>query len=212
MASAAAQGGVEIFSKPPRISVTWPKDGTCLAQPYFDLYGRCDNSHARITAFVCNDQCQSAVREGFVEPNGCLWVDGTPMKHGKNYLTLVATDRIGNSSFTNLVFFGSKMVLSMDPLTHPGEVWFGKTTVTGFCSDTNRTVSVNGVRAVMNPDGRWTAVDVPSRSPDRGGADVFELLAEGGDDDEPLSPPWLPAICGPAIDNVPLRAGISRAG
>jgi len=49
----------------------------------------------------------------------------------------------------------------MDKLADPQQLWQRRITVTGYYSRTNHSVSVNGVKARMKPDGHWVAENVP---------------------------------------------------
>lgn len=198
-------------TNPPGFSVTYPQDGMSISGSQFDLYGRCDDTPtAVVTALLCNDEGKSAhLNNGFVERNGCLWVERVPVAEGKNYLTIVATDAANNSSLTNLMFTKSGMTLYMNPVADPNQLWQPRITIMGFCSDTNRTVTVSGVKAKMKPDGHWTATNVPVNSPNGGGTATFDISA--GDDNENSSQTnsWLPTICGQPVENNALSAGLS---
>ncbi|HWY30721.1 MAG TPA: hypothetical protein VNX46_08215, partial [Candidatus Acidoferrum sp.] len=85
-------------TNPPVFSVTWPQDGTSISGAQFDLYGRCDEDPtAVITGLLTDDEGKSSHLNGFVERNGCLWIERVPVENGKNYLTIVATDAANNS-------------------------------------------------------------------------------------------------------------------
>jgi hypothetical protein len=197
-------------TNPPAFSVTWPQDGTSVSGSQFDLYGRSDDDPtAIVTGLLTDDAGKSSHLNGFVERNGCLWIERVPVGNGKSYLTVVATDAAQNSSLTNLMFVKSGMTLYMDPVADPNLLWQPRITVTGYCSDTNRTVSVSGVKATMKPDGHWLAKNVPVNSPNGGGTATFDITTDDDNDNSAQTNSWLPAICSPAVENNALSAGLS---
>jgi len=124
-------------TNPPVFKLRWLHDGMSISGSQFDLDGPCDDPTAVVTALLFNDQGVASHLNGFVERNGCLWVEEVPVTAGRNYITVVATDAAGNSSFTNLMFSKSSMTLYMDPVPDPNKLWQPKITVTGYCSLTN---------------------------------------------------------------------------
>lgn len=194
-------------TNPPVFKLAWPEDGMSISGSQFDLYGQCDDPTATVAALLCNDEGQSTRLEGFVERNGCLWVERVPVAEGRNYITVVTTDAAQNSSLTNLVFTKSGMTLYMDAVPDPNKLWQPNIDITGYCSLTNRTVMVNGVKAKMNADGHWAATHVPVRSPNGGGTASFNLKTEPDDDTAPPTNSWLPTVC--CVPANSLSAGIS---
>ena len=127
------------------------------------------------------------------------------MKPGISYVTVITTDVANNSSVTNLTVGKSVDVLYMDKVADPNQLWQPRITVTGYYSRTNQTVTVNGVKAKMKPDGHWVAENVPVNSPN-GGTASFDITS---DYDEKLAPShiWKPAFLGEPTNG--LRAGVS---
>jgi hypothetical protein len=204
-----AHPAIEPDRSPPAFTIRFPKDGSSIFGSSLDVYGKSRDKSAKVTAFLCDDEGTSTVRDGFVEPNGCLWVEGLRLSRGLNNLTVVCRDGLGNSSFTNLLLHGSSLGLLVDELTSPAELWKGFTTVTGICSDTNRTIFVNGVKAIMNSGGSWKATGVPVLSPNRGGVAVFEVTTDGDNRISPFTNSWVPSTTSAAVDGGTLSAGIS---
>ena len=196
-------------TNPPVFKLRWLHDGMSISGSQFDLDGPCDDPTAVVTALLFNDQGVASHLNGFVERNGCLWVEEVPVTAGRNYITVVATDAAGNSSFTNLMFSKSSMTLYMDPVPDPNKLWQPKITVTGYCSLTNCVVSVNRVKARMKPDGHWVADDVPVNSPNGGNTASFDLTTDDYHDNLPTTNSWFPTICGEPMDNKTLSAGVS---
>ena len=194
-------------TNPPVFKLAWPEDGMSISGSQFDLYGQCDDPTAVVTALLCNDEGHSTRLEGFVERNGCLWVERVPVAKDRNYITVVTTDAAQNSSLTNLVFTKSGMTLYMDAVPDPNKLWQPNIDITGYCSLTNRTVMVNGVKAKMNADGHWAATHVPVRSPNGGGTASFDIKTDPDDDTAPPTNSWLPTVCGVPANS--LSAGIS---
>jgi hypothetical protein len=183
-------------TNPPVINLQWPQDGWSISGSQFNLIGRCDDFTANVTAFVNNDEGKSTMLEGV----GYFRVDRIPLAEAKSYITVVVTDAAQNSSLTNLTVTKSHVIFTVDPPKNIS-VTSMSVTVSGFCSRTNGTVEVNGVKAKMNPDGHWVANDVPNNT------FRYDATCTGGDDDEPPTISWLPTICSEPTNS--LSAGIS---
>lgn len=86
---------------------------------------------------------------------------------------LTATDAAGNQSRTKLVVLRSDDLIIIDPVP-ADQLWKKAVTVTGRVSPPRHDVWVNGVQAVVEPDGTWRANGV---NPGGGGTAVFSVTA-----------------------------------
>jgi hypothetical protein len=99
---------------------------------------------------------------------------------GTGYVSLTAFDAATNSSVTNFTIRQSHSGLRLDPL--PAISNQLAVTVTGFRDRTNFTVWVNGVQAVVQPDGKWKAERVPVTP---GGVAIFSVVEHQIDTNAP---------------------------
>lgn len=161
---------------PPAISLDRPRPGDRMATDTVTARGRMDDPTAQVVGVVVA-QGRTNVVQGLVERSGYFWVEDIPLLPGLNHLTLTATDAAGNSSSTNLWLSRIDMDLSIDVDKVPPEQLCAQTvTLTGKVRPPNADVWVNGVQALVEPDGSWIATNVPVFSP-TGGTVVFEARA-----------------------------------
>ncbi|MBA4147429.1 MAG: hypothetical protein H0X66_04885 [Verrucomicrobia bacterium] len=194
-------------TNPPNFKLDWPTDGMTVSGSKFTLRGPSDDPTAKITALITDDRGKTARLNGACERNGYLWVEHIPLGvTGKHHVTVVARDAAGNSSVSNLVVRKTDAELYMDPVADPKKLWQSKIDVTGFSSNTNCGVFVNGVKAEVKPDGHWFAKNVPVKSPN-GGTANFNITTDCDDDNSSWTNSWLPTVFGPAKET--LAAGIS---
>ncbi len=155
----------------PVITVLWPQDGEVIAGSSFTLRGTLDDATERFVASI-EGGGQTIEVNGLVERNGRFWVEDLPLSDGENDITLTATDYKGNESVSTFTVLRSALDLSINAidLSDPGVVW---ATVTGHVGP-NRQVVVNGVMAAVQPNGDWSAQDVPV---DPGGVAGFHVDA-----------------------------------
>ena len=194
-------------TNPPVFKLDSPQDGELITGSKFDLRGLCDDPTANVTALICDEIGNSVRSEGFVERNGYLWVEHIPLAAGISHITIVASDAANNSSLTNITVGKSEDVLYMNPVANPQELWQPRISkVTGYYSRTNNSVTINGVKAKMKPDGHWVAENVPVKSSPGGGTAFFNMTS---DYDEKLTSfdVWQPSILSEPTNS--LRAGIS---
>ena len=194
-------------TNPPVFKLEWPLDGTIVSGTKFDLHGACDDPTANVTALICDDQGNAKKLDGFVERNGCLWVEHVPLAAGISYITIVTSDAAQNSSLTNITLGKSQYILSIDRFADPKQLWQPQIRVTGYYSRTNHSLLVNGVRATMQSDGHWVAENVPVNSPNGGATASFQATADP--DDERMTPShgWQPSLYGEPTNSI--QAGIS---
>ena len=162
-------------------SIGWPKPGANLAGSSFTLRGVVDDYTARMGGQIVAEGRTNAI-SGEPERNGTFWYENIPLALGRNEITLTATDAAGNTSTTNLVVIGAEgATITMDPITHAEKLWEGAIAITGRVIPANSRVWINGVEAVVKPDGTWRAEKVPTVSPDSGGVAVFDMTAVPGE-------------------------------
>jgi hypothetical protein len=162
-------------TNPPVIIPKYPLLGMVVAADSILLTGTLDDPTAHLTGQI--SASGHAVDMTFrVGRTGDYYsVEKVAVSAGANQLTLSATDAAGNSSSTNMVFYGGDARIAMDPFDpfHPVGPWI---TVTGKVSPANYSVWVDGVQARVKPDGTWRAEKLPDhRLP--GGGWVFDLAA-----------------------------------
>jgi hypothetical protein len=196
-------------TNPPVFKLRWPPDGDIISGSEFDMDGTCDDPSAEFKALVCDDQGNATHRDGHagrdsLGRDGLFIVEAVPLSEGIEYITLVDMDPAHNSSLTNITVGKSGDILYMDSIDNSPELWQPRISkITGYYSKTNHSVSVNGVKAKMKPDGHWEAYNVPNNIANS----QFEITAD--DDNDKLTPSH---VCQPVILGEPansLRAGIS---
>lgn len=160
------------------VAVDWPKPEAVLSGRSFTARGRLDAYTGDMTGQIISHDHTNNIR-GFAERNGYFWFDEVPLATGPNHLNLTAIDAAGNAACTNLVVYGVEgPELTMDPLSaeEQEKLWDGAITVKGRVNPANYDVQVNGVQAVVRPDGTWVAEKVPVILPTLGTAS-FEMTA-----------------------------------
>ena len=157
----------------PVLTLYWPQNGTQISGDSFTLRGKLDDATASVTAQIVDASNVTNLANGLLERDGLLWVADLPLGAGTNTLTLTMTDAAGNMRATNFSVVKSTVLLTIDDLSGV-DVNQPKITVTGTINVSDHTVWVNGVKATLNGDGTWTAVDVPVNE---GGTAVVQARA-----------------------------------
>jgi hypothetical protein len=159
----------------PIIMPKYPLPGMVVAADSFDATGTLDDPTAHLTGQISANGHVVDITFRVGRSGDYYSVEKLPVSAGANQLTLTATDAAGNSSSTNLVFYGGDARVTMGPFDpfHPVGPWI---TVTGKVSPANYAVWVDGVQALVKSDGTWRAEKVSDhRFP--GGGWVFDLTA-----------------------------------
>jgi len=172
---------------PPVISIDWPQPGMEIDAGPCTVRGKLDDNNERMVGqIIANGQTSTVNGEvewsQFIDGAGYFWVERLPISIGTNCLMLTATDAAGNSSSTNLTLIGVEgPTITMDPVVPAVELWQPYIDVTGKVSPANNDVWINGVKAVVKPDGTWLAKHVPVVSPNVGTAcfDMTSVPPEG---------------------------------
>jgi len=147
-------------TNPPAIQLDWPAEGMQIGQSNMTVYGTLDDPTAAISLQVTDDAGDTQVIAGVVERDGHFWIQNVPLAGTTDVLTLTVQDVVSNTSTMNLtVYPANDAGLTMDPV--PGDLWDSTATVSGTIADDSYAVTVNGVAAVNNGDGTWTADGVP---------------------------------------------------
>ena len=173
-----------LVTNPPAMSLHWPQDGAEISGSSFTCRGRVDDPTATLSALVVNGT-NSFSDLILVERDGKFWAENLPLLVGTNMVTLTATNAAGLGSVTNITVVRSDLVLTMDSLAGDPALWNASVTVHGSVSDSTYAVWVNGVKATVDPDGRWTATNVPVND---GGTASFDVTAYAPDEQQPDSP------------------------
>jgi hypothetical protein len=170
-------------------SLHFPQPGLTAAGERFTARGSLDDYTPSLTGQLIGGGRTNQI-SGYAERNGYFWYEDLPLAAGSNYLTLTATDAAGNSSHTNLLFFGVAVpVVTLDDIVPAQKLWESRLTVTGKLAPPTHRLWVNGVAADVKADGTWVARDVPTASPDGGGAATFDMTILPPEDDNSTSVP-----------------------
>jgi hypothetical protein len=160
-------------TNPPAVSISWPADGMQIGQSSFEVNGYVDDPTATIAASVVDAALNTNSFTGVVERDGRFWVDNVPLGTGTNKVTLTVTDAAGNVAVTNFAVVQSAVTLTINT-PNANKLWQPYVSVTGYCSDSSQTVSVNGVTANYTGGGYWRADRVPITD---GGVALFHAAA-----------------------------------
>ena len=159
----------------PSLTLYWPQNATQIASNSFTLRGLLDDPTASVTAQITDSTGTNTFSTvGLVEREGLLWVEDLPLSNGVNTLILTATDAAGNSNTTTITVNQNSVAITMNEVTDD-QLWQLTAAVNGTVSPASGyTVWVNGVQAILNGDGNWSAANVPVTP---GGTAVFQARA-----------------------------------
>jgi hypothetical protein len=147
-------------TNPPRVRLYWPQDGTPVGNSGYTWRGWVEDPTVTVTAQLVDTNGDTNLFSGIVERDGDFWVENMSLMEGTNHLTLTVTDVVRNVATTNITVFPGPVALTITAPT-PDQLWQQGITVNGTISDsTDYTVWVNGVQAMLNGDGTWTATNV----------------------------------------------------
>ena len=155
----------------PMLSVIWPTNGTSIAGSNVTVQAQVDDVTATVNVQIVDAGGDTNTVRGLVESSGMVWVDGLPLTDGTNWLTVMATDVVGNMSETSFNVVGNDVNLVVNPLTG-GQLNQSSVTVTGTIGASSDTVTINGVQATVNSDGSWEADNVPVNQSGTAGLNV----------------------------------------
>ncbi len=163
-------------TNPPALTVIWPRTGTYISGSNFTLQAQVNDPMLTVSASIVDASGNTNIVQGLVEQTGLVWVQNLPLTNGANTLTITAMDSAGNTSTTNLTLFQSSVLVTMNTLADD-QFNQSSVSVSGTVSDSSHTVTVNGVTATVNPDGTWTADNVPASS---SGTAIFDVEVYSG--------------------------------
>lgn len=166
----------------PIIKLYWPLDGTEISGGDFTCRGWVDDPAATVFGSLVNTNGTTSTF-ALVERDGKFWAENLPLASGTNNLTLMVTNSAGLTSVTNITVVKSDLLLTMDD---HGDLWQPTTGINGTISDSSYAVWVNGVQAIVNSDGTWTASGVPVNE---GGTASFVITAYAPGEQQPGGPP-----------------------
>jgi len=162
-------------TNPPVLALYWPTNGALICGTNFTWRGWVDDPTVTISAQIVDTNGDTNVLNGVVERNGNFWIDNMPLASGANWMTLAATDAVGNTNSTNIQVVQSSLGLTIDPNSIDDITNQTTITVTGALDTAGYAVWVNGVQAAFAPNGTdWSAYNVPVNG---AGTAVFEALA-----------------------------------
>jgi hypothetical protein len=166
----------------PVVQLTWPNNGTLVSGNNFTLDGQLADPTAIVSASITDTNGNTNVVAGLVGRTGQFWVQNIPLSAGTNALTLTVVDVVGNTTVTNINLVQSPVVLTLDPVADPQQLWQPTINLTGTISDATYAVWVNGVKGHNNGDGTWSANNVPV---DSGGTAGFTVTGYSSDETQP---------------------------
>jgi hypothetical protein len=156
----------------PHIHLLHPQPGAEISGPTFTIRGYTDTPGASVRAEIQSDGGAVEVHQALVETSGIFWLEELPLGRS-NAVRIVAHNERGLERWTNFTVFKASYNLRMDPVPE-ARLWDPFVTVTGTLDATNHAVWVNGVRAQLGADGKWSAQKVPTVP---GNTAVFEVVA-----------------------------------
>jgi hypothetical protein len=156
---------------PPAVTVLWPPAGAPLSGTDFALHGTIDDPTAAVAVTVTANGVPTTVN-ALVGRDGAFWAAGLPLGTGETLCTVTATDAAGNQATVNRAVQQALVSLSIDPIDLGGRTT--PVTITGTVGNPALHVSVNGVAAVVDSSGCWTALNV---TPQDTGLAFFEVEA-----------------------------------
>jgi len=148
---------------PPELKLVWPPAGTVIAGSRFTLQAQVGDPLAGVTVSIADAGGDTNTVQGLVQGDGAVQAAGLPLASGTNTLTVITTDAAGNTAATNFMVVRGAVAVAVNPLTDD-QLNRSLVGVTGTVSDTNASLTVNGVMVAVYADGTWTADNVPVKS------------------------------------------------
>ena len=146
-------------TNPPVITPRWPTNGMFVSGPNFTARGMLDDYTASLKGVISGGERTNEIR-GLVERNGNFWLENIPLLAETNELALIATDAASNSSTTILTIYKSDVDLVIESTPTGQDLYKSFGFVTGRVKP-GYDVYVNGVKAVVEPNGHWHADKTP---------------------------------------------------
>jgi hypothetical protein len=157
----------------PVVQLLWPIDGDQIGGGAVTLRGQISNPTAGISGQSVGTNGINNSVNGLVERNGTFWLENMPLCPGTNNVTIIAVDAAGNTTTNQIKLVQNAVTIAIAPVPD-SQLNLGFTTVQGTVSDPSYSVSVNGVLAVVDGGGNWTASNVPVNN---GGTAAFNVTA-----------------------------------
>lgn len=161
-------------TNPPVVQLTWPPTNALVSGDGFTVRGQLDDETAQIMAQIVDGDGVTNEYSGLVERNGTFWLEGLPLMAGTNTLLLTATTAAGHSTQSSLTVIQSALALNVGGLPDGEALWESAGTVSGTVGDAGSSVSVNGMAAMVDGSGNWTAENVPINGE---GTATFDVVA-----------------------------------
>jgi hypothetical protein len=139
----------------PQVQVDWPTDGMMVCGSTFVCCGLVSDPTATVVVEITDTLGDTNIVNATVGRSGDFYALKLPLTNGANYLTLTATDGVGNATTNNLTITQGDSGLNLDTVVA------GQTTVTGEIGPGGWDIWVNGVEATNNGYGSWTAEIAP---------------------------------------------------
>jgi len=166
----------------PVVTLTWPQHGMNLSGDSFTLRGALDDETATVTAQIISADGLTNIVAGLVERDGKFWIENLPLAGGTNLVMVTARDAAENLSATNIAVVQSSVTLTINPLADE-QLHQLTATVTGTVTGSVDSVWVNGVPAVVDENGNWTADNVPLNP---GGTASFNAVGQRSPPADPV--------------------------
>ncbi len=169
-------------TNPPTVQVSWPQAGTEISGSHFTLDGLVSDATITVAATITDNNGNTNTVNGLVERSGKFWVENLPLNSGTNTVTLSATDAVGHITTTSLDVVQSAVMLAVNPVSDPQQLWQPTVSLTGAISDASYAIWVNGVKGHNNGDGTWSASNIPVNS---GGTASFTATGYAPNEQQP---------------------------
>ena len=137
----------------PGVNLIWPQNGMQVVGSSFTIQGAVDDPTATVTLTTVDASGNTNILNGRTGRDGIFWIENVPLNPGTNYFTVTLSNPMGDTT-TNFSLIQNNGNLSVN------DVQAGQTNVTGSVNP-GYTVWVNGVQAINNGDGTWTAPIAP---------------------------------------------------
>ena len=169
---------LDLKTNAPVFALEFPAPNREISGDQVSVRGRVDDITLKITGEVSVGSETRTIR-GIIERNGRCWLEHVPLLAKTNSLRITLTDTVGNSTVTNLILVKSDDEIVINPVP-PRQLYQMQVTVTGRVTPYNRTLWVNGVKAIVSQDGNWSADGVSLSDEGVAIFDVFASKSPGG--------------------------------
>jgi hypothetical protein len=166
-------------TNPPVIQYVWPHNGTQIAGDSFTMQALVDDPTATVTVSVADSSNNTNVFQPKVNRSGSVYVQDVPLAAGTNTVAVTATDPAGNTSTATMNVIRNILAsVNMGGIS-AGQLNQSLVSLSGTVNNASFHVIANGVAAVVDSSGNWTATNVPVNP--AGTANVTVDVYDSGD-------------------------------